>query len=121
MLLVAAGLTVAVALMHSLLGGRRLIAPLLSWEGFPSILGAKERARVTLRFGWHLLSVNWVAMAGVLVLMHQVPALKSDAFLWMMSGVFGLSGLIAIIFSQGRHLSWVMFLPVAVLCALATG
>ena len=97
MLIVAALLTVAVGLMHSVVGGRRLIEPIAAMDGLPVILGSVERTKLTLRVGWHALSLTWWGMAVALVLMQAVPETKSALFLWMTAGVFGLCGISALL------------------------
>ncbi|MEO0579262.1 MAG: hypothetical protein AAFZ58_11280 [Pseudomonadota bacterium] len=118
-LLGAAILTVLLAAMHSILGGRRLIGPLAARDDLPVILGSIVRTRVTLHVGWHALSLLWIGMAALMALMHWAPTLRSPAFLWMTTAVFGVLGLAALLLSQGRHLSWLMFLPIAVLTGRA--
>jgi len=119
MLIAAAILTVLLALMHSILGARRLITPITRMEGLPAILGSRRMSELTLHVGWHLLSLTWLGMAGVMVAMQVMPSLHSHAFLWFVTGVFGVSGLLALFISRGRHLSWVLFLPVAILAWLS--
>jgi len=114
MLIVAAVLLVLVGAMHSVLGGRRLIAPLLAQENFPVILGSAERGRLTLWVGWHMLSLTWLVLAGVLVAMHLQPSYRSPAFLIACAVLFGVCGITALSLSRGRHLSWVFFLPISV-------
>ncbi|MBK8214484.1 MAG: hypothetical protein IPK71_12145 [Myxococcales bacterium] len=61
---VCAATLVVLALLHSALGEKLLLRPLLTSalprEGLP--LGRAFTAR-TLRFAWHLLSVAWLALA----------------------------------------------------------
>jgi hypothetical protein len=58
MLLIAALLTILVGAMHSVLGGKRLIAPILRMEGLPIILGSLKNTRLTLLVGWHIASLT---------------------------------------------------------------
>ncbi len=118
MLAAAALLLVLVAAMHSLLGGRRLIRPLLAMEHFPVILGSVERSRLTLWVGWHMLSITWLVLAGLLVVMQLQPAQRSPAFLAACAGLFAVCGLSALILSRGRHLSWLFFLPISLLLVI---
>ncbi|MCG8441878.1 MAG: hypothetical protein MI723_08720 [Caulobacterales bacterium] len=120
MLLIASVLTVLVGALHSLAGGRRLIGPIARLDGLPVILRDPRLTRLTLRAGWHALSVTWWAMAAAMAVMQARPDLRSDVFLWMVSGLFGACGLAALVLSAGRHPSWLMFLPVAALTALST-
>lgn len=119
MLLVAAILTILVGLMHSVLGGKYLINPLLAREGFPVLLGSVKNAKLTLWIGWHMLSFIWWGLALELLVIHFASEYAAPAFLWILSGLFAASGLVALIFSKGKHRSYFFFLPVAVLTALA--
>lgn len=119
MLLIAAILTVAVSLMHSILGEKRLIGPLLRMEGLPVILGSLNNTKLTLRIAWHITSLMWWGIAAVLVAMHVAPGTVSVAFLWMVSAVFGVSGAVALVASRGKHRSWIFFLPIAALTGYA--
>ena len=119
MLLIAAILTVAVGLMHSILGERRLIGPLLRMEGLPVILGSLNNTKLTLRIAWHATSLMWWGIAALLAYMHFSDGTVGMAFLWMVSAVFGISGAVALIASRGKHRSWVFFLPIAALTGYA--
>lgn len=115
MLETAAVLLVLVGAMHSILGGRNLITPLLAREDFPVILGSRRNGRLTLWFGWHALTFFWWAQAYVLWRMAGDTALAGPVTLAAWAVACGLIGLAALIVSKGKHLSWVFFLPLAAL------
>ncbi len=115
MLLVAAILTIVVSLMHSILGGRRLIAPILRMDGLPVILGSVANTKLTLRIGWHMTSLLWWGIAAMLLYLHYSPESARLGFLWMVCVVFAISGASALIFSRGAHKSWVLFFPISVI------
>ncbi|MEM8695819.1 MAG: hypothetical protein AAGE05_07325 [Pseudomonadota bacterium] len=117
MLLVAAALTIAVGLMHSILGGKRLIQPILAMDGLPIILGSANNTRLTLAVGWHMLTFTWWGMAAIMIHLHYTSEGVGTAFLSMIAILFGLSGLIALIASRGRHRSWIFFLPISAIAA----
>lgn len=110
--LIAAVLLVLVGLFHSLIGGRRLIAPIVARSDLPVILGDIAMSRMTLRAGWHMLTLFWFALAVILVA-QVVSAISFDR---LVMGVFGVSfliaALIALVLSRGKHLSWVLFIPI---------
>lgn len=110
--LIAAVLLVLVGLFHSLIGGRRLIAPIVARSDLPIILGDIAMSRITLRAGWHMLTLFWFALAVILVA-QVVSAISFDR---LVMGVFGVSfliaALIALLLSRGKHLSWVLFIPI---------
>lgn len=119
MLFTAALLIFLVGCMHSVLGGRRLIGPIARMGDLPVILGDVRLSRLTLRAGWHGLTAAYWAIASLLAYMQARPEATNTPFLVMAAALFGATGLAALILSRGRHLSWAMFLPAAILCAIA--
>jgi hypothetical protein len=120
MLLVAAGLLIAVALVHSILGERRLIGPLLRLETLPVIRGSLTYTRRTLRLAWHVTSLMWAGLAAVLVAVQLVPDQALDIFLWCVAAMFGASGVVSLVAARGKHISWIFFLLIAA-CVAAAG
>ena len=116
MLFLAAALLIAVTAMHSILGELRLIGPILRIENLPVILGSRRNTRATIRIAWHLTSLFWLCLAALLVRLQLGTGDLAVWFLWSVTAAFALSGAAALIVSRGRHLSWVFFLPIAVLC-----
>lgn len=110
--LIAAVLLVLVGLFHSVLGGQRLIAPIVAREDLPAILGSRTMSRVTLRAGWHLLTVMWFALAAILVLDQLAVAEFRQLTLGVFGGTFVFCGVMALILSRGKHLSWAFFFPI---------
>ncbi len=115
MLILAAALLFAVGLMHSVIGGKRLINPILRRTDLPIILGSVENTRLTLWVGWHLLSLFWWGQAVVLIVVEVAPNLAVSAMLLTLSACSALAGALALILSRGKHKSWMMFLPLAIL------
>ena len=110
--LIAAILLVLVGLFHTVLGGKHLIAPILKQAQMPSILGSREMSRVTLRAGWHLLTVMWFALASVLILETMQVSDYRTLARWVLGGTFVFCGVMAVILSRGKHLSWAFFFPI---------
>lgn len=119
MIITSAILLVLVGLMHSVLGQRNLIAPLLAREDFPVVLGSQRNGRLTLWFGWHALTFFWWAQAIVLWRMAGDTGLAGQTTLFAWSFACVAIGLTALIVSKGKHLSWVFFLPIAALLGAA--
>ncbi len=95
---------VLLALLHSVLGELRILAPLdaatIPRDTFP--LGRQFSVR-TLRFVWHLLSAAWVALAWLVA--------RADAQTLLVTGVFLLaSGGLALGVSRGQHFAWALFI-----------
>jgi hypothetical protein len=109
-LLAAAALAVLLAAAHSYLGERYILVRLFRRDALPKLFGGTDFTRRTLRFAWHLTSLAWIGLAGVLL------ALESDGGLRVADVVaftFAGSGLLTLVGSRGRHLAWVVFLAIA--------
>jgi hypothetical protein len=115
LLLVAAGLAVALAAAHSYLGERYILTRLFRRPDLPKLFGGAEFTKQTLRFAWHLTSIAWLGFAGLLVTFAFAGGAGRQAQAWVISGTFALSGVTAFVGSRGRHLSWVVFLAIAAL------
>ena len=103
-LLTAAALLLLLTMcVHSALGQRRLIRPLLD-EGH----GVMQRrlARFIVPFAWHLTSFLGLVIAGVLLAWAWVPDEAVTIGLAMTGLVFTASGLIDAVGSRGQHVGW---------------
>ena len=120
MLIAAAALLVLVGLYHSLAGERRLIRPLLAMETLPRLGHGPGYTRALIRTAWHLTTLTWFGIAGILVHLHlTAPDTGDDIILWLICAVFAASGAAALVFSRARHPAWMAFLPVAALTGAA--
>ena len=68
-MLVAALLAASLGVAHSYLGERYILIRLLRRDNLPTLFGGVEFTKRTLRFAWHLTSVAWIGLAGLLVAM----------------------------------------------------
>ena len=119
MLLAAAGLASLLALAHSCLGERYILIRLFRRDEVPKLFGNTEFTKRTLRFAWHLTSIAWLCLGAILVkLDSHVPSRAELGMLLV--GTFALSGVVALVGSRGKHLSWVVFLAIAALTWLGT-
>jgi len=117
-LLLAAALTFLVGAVHSWLGERKLIGPLLAPEGRQGLL-ARGWARRVLRFAWHLTTVAWWGSAATFVALARGPlGAQGRLTLEVASVTYLVTGLIVLVTSRGRHLAWPVFLIIALAAAL---
>ena len=114
-LLIAAGLATLLAAAHSYLGERYILIRLFRRDNLPKVLGGVEFTKRTLRFAWHITSVAWLGLASLIVVLASAPDATQVAQARLIAGVFGLSGMAALLGSRGRHLSWVVFFAIAAL------
>lgn len=114
-LVVAAVLAVLIAIVHSSLGERYILVRLLRRENLPKLFGGVEFTKNTLRFAWHLTSVAWCGLAAVLVVLAGSEGVSAPRLARVVSITFGVTALLALVGSKGRHLSWIVFLAIALL------
>ena len=124
LLATAAFLAFAIGGAHSYLGERAIIGRLLERDNLPRLFGGDWFTKRTLRFAWHATTLAWWGFGLVLLAIAigraegaggaETPILHAIAI------TFGASALLAAAASRGRHLSWIVFLAIAVLAWLAS-
>lgn len=113
----AAALLTLLGAAHSILGERYILIRLFRRE-LPRLFGGTDFTRRTLRFAWHLTTVLAWCLAAVLVqIAHDASpvTLARTIGWWLLS-----AALLPIVFTRGRHLSWVILLAAGALCLLWT-
>lgn len=115
MLVTAAALIWLTGLAHSVLGERYILVRLFRRpDSLPKVLGSTAFTAGTLRFVWHLITVVWWALAYVVLALGSGPLSRDDLLL-----VIGATSLVSaafpLVFTRGKHLSWVVFLAVGAL------
>lgn len=118
MLVAAALLLLLTGLAHSYLGERYILIRLFKRDNLPKLFGGTAFTTGTLRFVWHLLTIAWWGIAALLV-WASGHRLEPRDVLQVFSLIALLSGFLPLIFTRGRHLSWIVFFAVAVLLSLA--
>lgn len=118
MLFAAAVLIFLTGLAHSCLGERYILVRLFKREGVPSLFGGTAFTKGTLRFAWHITTVAWWAIALLLVFAAN-GSLSTNTVLQVVAGAALVSALLPILFTRGKHLSWVAFLCIALLVYFA--
>jgi hypothetical protein len=123
LLVSAAAFALGIGFAHSWLGERYILIRLLRRDNIPHLFGSDWFTKRTLRFAWHLTTVAWWGMAGVLIAQASVaePATTAAASLHAVAITFAVSAVMAAVASRGRHLAWVVFLLIALLTWLAPG
>jgi hypothetical protein len=110
--LIAALTLVFIGLAHSYLGERYILIRLFKRDNIPHLMGSDHFTKGTLRFCWHVMSLAAFGFAGIL---FHVPS-QNSFVLQIIGWVFLLSAGLSIYFTKGKHLSWIAFLLVAVIC-----
>jgi hypothetical protein len=119
LLTTGAVLAFGVGLAHSLLGERYVLVRLFRRPDLPKLFGTDRFTRRTLRFAWHLTTVAWWGFGAQMVLAAGAPAALPAEALRVIAGTFGVSAVITLVASRGRHLAWIVFLAIAVCAWLA--
>ena len=119
MLIVAACFAFFIGLAHSVLGERYILVRLFRCDNLPKLFGGAFFTRRTLRFAWHLTTVAWWGFAMVLVSLSGTLTNTKTDILYIISVVFFVSGLMSAGFTNGKHLSWIVFFLIAGLSAYA--
>ena len=118
MLYAAAILIVATGLAHSYLGEKYILVRLFRRPDLPRLFGGTDFTVGTLRFAWHITTIAWFCMGALLLIAASEPL--SSSVVLRVTGVAALaSAVLPIIFTRGRHLSWVVFILVGVLTLMA--
>lgn len=116
MLLTAATLAIAIGLVHSYLGEKYLLIRLFR-QPLPKLFGDDHFTKQTIRFVWHVLSIAWFGFAAMLVLLNS-PETSRSSLLMVIAATFAVTGLIALLASRAKHLSWLVFGAISALCVL---
>ncbi len=112
----SAGMLVLTAAVHSVLGERRLIGPLLLLQD--GVL-AFPLARFLVRTVWHVMSLTFVIIAIGLIASLSRPELAATALLWGTAIGIGGAGLYDAVGSRGQHIGWPMLVLTAIFALLA--
>jgi hypothetical protein len=114
-LLLAAFLCVLTAGLHSVLGERRLIGPLLNSQ---ARIMREPLARRILRFAWHWTSVLWLCVAVVLV-SAATGSFVDRTILLSIALAHIVCGLLDAVITRGKHIGWPFILAIGALTLFA--
>lgn len=115
MLYFAAALIAALGIAHSILGERFILIRLFRGD-LPKLFGSTEFTQRTLRFAWHFTTV---LALGIAVLLVQISdAASSPALAVTIGWTLIFSGLLPLLHTRGRHLSWVVLFTAGGLCLI---
>ena len=115
-LLSAAILLCLVVVAHSYLGERFILVRLFRRPDLPKLFGTDDFTKRTLRFAWHITSVIGLGLASLLVVLASLPSTPTNRLMiYVIAMTSALSGVVALVGSRARHLSWVAFFIIAAL------
>ncbi len=119
-LLIASILLFIVAIGHSVLGEMLILNHLKKVTGLPYIFKSDAFAKNTIRFVWHVTSAIGLALAGILFCLCGLEFLNPVEILMVkiIAASMFVSFLLSLIIARGKHLSWIAFLAIGVLCLM---
>ena len=120
MLCLAAVLVFLTGIAHAYLSEQYILVCLFRRDGLPKLFGGTEFTTGTLRFAWHLTTVDWWGLACLIVLAAR-PAFRPQDALQALAVVAFVSGALPLYFSRGKPLSWIVFFAVALLLCVGIG
>ena len=107
----AAVLAVALGIAHSVLGERYILVRLFRRNDLPRLFGSAEFTVRTLRFAWHITTVAWIGFAALLVHAGRGD-LTIPGVLTIVGATSIASGLLPLVLTRGRHLSWLVLFAI---------
>ncbi len=113
MLIIGTILLLLIGIIHSYLGEKYILIRLFRRENLPKLLGSDWFTKRILRFAWHLTTIAWWGFAGILYVLADPSVNVQSEILIIITVVFALSGLTSLLFSRGKHLSWLFFFSIA--------
>jgi hypothetical protein len=118
--LIAALLTFLMGLSHSVMGERFFLVRLFKREPLHHFGDAVFVNRTT-RIAWHLTTIAWWNAAAILMVFTFRELDNTVVIVGrIVSNIFLLSGILSLIGSRGRHLSWVIFFLISLVSWLGT-
>jgi hypothetical protein len=114
LLFVAALLTFAVGVAHSVLGEKYILMRLFRRPDLPKLFGDTTFTVRTLRFAWHLTTIAWWGIGAMLVLASR-GLLTAGNSPRVIAATMAATAAIILVSSRGRHLAWPVFLAIAIL------
>src|SRR5262245_35625423 len=109
LLCLSASAFVALGIGHSYLGERFVLAPIFRQTELPKLMGSAAYMRQILRLAWHVTSLAWFGLAGIVFMLAYPPL--SDRAIAVAVGATALASFVSVLaFTRGKHVAaWVLF------------
>ena len=111
-LYIAAFLFFILGLGHSILGERYILMRLFRRPNLPELFGGTFFTVQTLRFAWHITTVAFWGLGGIVVAV-AAGVTRPEDLLRIVAWTCVISALLPLWFTRGKHLSWIVFLAIA--------
>lgn len=113
MLYIGSVLAILTGFIHSVLGEKYILIRLFQRDNLPQLLGGDWFTKRVLRFAWHLTTVAWWGFAAILFVLASPGENTRGEVLLVTGTVFLISGILSAAFTNGKHISWVVFLAIS--------
>ena len=121
MLIIAALLIVFIGIAHSYLGERYIIIRLLRRDNLPKLFGSDWFTKRVIRFAWHITTIAWFGIAAILYVISDFNEMAYRHIVLVIGVTFLISGLVALVFSKAKHVSWIVFFAISTICFYVVG
>lgn len=108
MLVAVAVLLIILSGFHSI-AGERLILGRIEIQALPKIWGSHQATFRTIQATWHFVSALWLGLALQFLVMHFYPGYMFKAVLITFGVIFAFFTILPLIWSSGKHKSWIAF------------
>lgn len=115
MLIIAAILLLLLSAFHSILGEKLILKPTHKKDALPKIWGSRQATYRTLQATWHLVSILWIGLAAFLLAIEFHPVNVIKSFLIIFGVIFAALTILPLIWSAGKHKSWIAFGLISIL------
>ena len=113
MLLLGSSMLIFIGFIHSYFGEKFILIRLFKRDNLPTLLGSDWFTKRVLRFAWHLTTIAWWGLAAILYFLSNPSRNIHAEVLIIIAAVFVISGVVSLLFSRGKHLSWLVFFCIA--------
>ena len=114
LLYIAATLLVFLGAAHSYLGERLILGRLFRGD-LPKLRGSVTFTKQTIRFTWHITTVLFLGLAGILVVLASSPNEVGARVQIVAAITVLLSAAVSLVGARGKHFSWGVLLLAALL------
>jgi hypothetical protein len=118
-LVTAALLTAFLGVAHSYLGERYILMRLFRRGNLPDLFRNTEFTKRTLRLAWHIMTVLAFGFAMLLAVLASPGGGGIRTMIGIIAATFAFCGLLSLVISRARHLSWIVFFAIAGLTWIA--
>lgn len=118
-LITSAVLITITGVIHSVLGEKLILLPVLKMQ-LPPLIKSDVFMKRVLRMAWHMTTLVWLGIGYILFELAKQP-LDATGILFTKTilVVCLVSGIFSLVWARGRHFSWMIFLLVSFLLGKA--